>query len=171
MLTADRSFTKATFSLGVAALLALGATGCSSVVDGEHDTTIHFLVEPASDGSFNGWTDITLDGDISSVGTTNLWGVTLQVEQPSTVPDLTFLSTLTGQAVTSTASTTVVTQDMFPRNQTTVSLDVDYLGDLHPLFESSNEIHLVWTGTTNPAFTAWPSGGIWVQGDIRINVQ
>ena len=59
------------------------------------------------------------------------------------------------------------------RDDTTVSLNVKYLGDLHPLFESSNEIHLVWTGTVNPAFTQWPAGGagIWVQGDIRINVQ
>jgi hypothetical protein len=173
MLTADRHFTKAMFSLGVAAILALGATGCSAAIDGEHDTTIHFLVEPAPDGTFQGWTDITLDGDINSVGTTNLWGVTLQVEQPSTVPDLTFLSTLTGQAVVGSVSTTVVTQDSFPRNDTTVSLNVKYLGDLHPLFETSNEIHLVWTGTVNPAFTQWPAGGagIWVQGDIRINVQ
>ncbi len=160
-------------SLGVAAVLALGVTGCSAAIDGEHDTTIHFLVVPAPDTSFNGWTDITLDGDINSVGTTNLWGVTLQVEQPSAVTDLTFLSTLTGQAVVGDVSTTVVTQDSFPRGQSTVSLNVEYLGDLHPLFESSNEIHLVWTGTVNPAFTGWPAGdtGIWVQGDIRINVQ
>jgi hypothetical protein len=172
MLTAARTgSTKALFSVGVAAFLALGATGCSAAIDGEHDTTIHFLVEPGASGAFNGWTNIVLDGDINSVGTANLWGVTLQVEQPSTATDLSFLSTLTGQAVTATASTTVITQDMFPRNQTTVSCNVEYLGDLHPLFESSDEIHLVWTGTINPDFTAWPSGGIWVQGDIRINVQ
>jgi hypothetical protein len=175
MLTADRNnLLKAMFSLGVTAALALGATGCSSVIDGEHDTSITFLVEPAPGGtSFNGWTDIVVDGDISSVGTTNLWGVTLSVKSPSTVTDLSFLSTLTGQAVTPTASTTVATLDSFPRNQTTVSMNVVYLGDLHPLFESSDEIRIVWTGTTNPDFTGWPTDGtgIWLQGDVRINVQ
>ncbi len=126
--------------------------------------------QPAT-GSFNGWTDITVDGDISSVGTTNLWGVTLQVEQPSTVTDLSFLSTLTGQAVTSTATTTVVTQDTFPRNTPTVSLNVKYLGDLHPLFESSDEIHLVWTGDHQPRLhgVAVRDGHLG-SGDIRINV-
>jgi hypothetical protein len=172
MLTADRSwFTKTVLSLGVAAIVAFGATGCGAAIDGEHDTSINFLVEPQSDGSFWGWTDITVGADINSVGTANLWGVTLSVEKPATVTDLTFFSTLTGQAVTPAATTTVATLDTFPRDQTTVSMNVVYLGDLHPLFESSNEIRLVWTGTVNPAFTAWPTGGIWVQGDVRINVQ
>jgi len=158
-------------ALSALGLLALGSAGCASVVSGNQDTTIHFLVEPKSDGSFFGWTEITVDGDINSVGVANLYGVSLGLEQPSTVSDLTFLSTLTGQAVTPTALTTVAHLDTFPRDQPTVSMHIDYLGDLHPLFESSTTIRINWTGTVNPAFTAWPTGGIWLQGDVTINIQ
>jgi hypothetical protein len=171
MLMADRSL-RAISSLGVTALLALGSlatTGCGAIA-GEHDQSIDFLVLPnASDHSFNGWTDITVGADVSSVGVTNLYGVTLAVKSPSTVTDLTFLSTLTGTA----AGTPVAHLDSFPRDQTTVSMHVDYLGDLRPLFENSNTIRIVWTGQANPAFTDWPAGntGIWVEGDVFVNIQ
>jgi len=61
--------------------------------------------------------------------------------------------------------------DSFPSGQPPVSMHIDYLGDLHPLFETSSMIRINWTGTVNPAFTAWPSGGIWLQGDVIINIQ
>jgi len=149
------------------ALAGLGATGCTS---GEHDQSFTFLVAPATDGSFTGWTDIKLGVDISSIGPTQLWGVSLGMRPPAPVPDLTFLATLVGKAETSTAETQVVHLDSFPKGQTTVDLDIDYTGDLHPLFMTDNEIRIDWSGTTNPDFEAWPAGGIWMQGDIVINV-
>jgi hypothetical protein len=168
--TNQNSF-KGLLALG-AACLALAGTGCAGSVSGEHDTTFHFLVAPQSDGSFWGWTEITVGGDINSVGVANLWAVRLSVEMPPEA-DLSFLSTLKGEAVTPNARTTVVTSDastFVPGTQST-SLNVVYLGDLHPLFKDSTTIRIEWSGATNPAFTTWPSGGIWMQGDVIINVQ
>jgi hypothetical protein len=155
-------------TLIAAAALGLGGAGCAS---GEHDTTFHFLVVPAPDATFNGWTEITLGVDINSVGTTNLWGMTMGMKAPAPLPDLTFLSTLTGQAQTATGLTTVVTEDSFPKGAPSVEMTVAYFGDLHPLFEDAHTIRLNWSGATNPAFTDWPAGGIWMEGDVIINVQ
>lgn len=175
MLVANRTEQDgAVFSLGVmaSALLALATSGCGAALSGEHDTTFKFNVErdPASD-AFSAWTDITVGGNINSVGPTSLWQVTLALEMPSPVSDLSFLSTLEGQAVTPTATTTVAHLKTSTRGQQSVSLWIDYLGDLHPLFENTTTIHISWTGTTNPAFTAWPAGGIGLLGDVVINIQ
>lgn len=150
----------------VGVLAGLGAAGCTS---GEHSTSFSFLVAPLTDGTFGGWTDIKLGIDISSVGTTNLWGATLGMQQPAPVPDLTFLSSLVGKA--DETMTTVVNQDVFPTGQPTVDLNIDYLGDLHPLFTTDNEIRIDWSGALNPAFKDWPTGGIWMQGELVVNVQ
>ncbi len=152
-----------------AAGLALGTAGCAS---GEHDTTVHFLVEPVPGGTtWSGWTELTLGVDIDSVGTTNLWGVTLGMNAPAPVPDLTFLSSLLGQSQVGDVLTPIVSQDSFPAGEPSVELKLLYFGDLHPLFESPNTIRLQWSGQTNPDYKNWPAGGILMQADIVINVQ
>jgi hypothetical protein len=149
------------------AALALASTGCGSVVSGEHSQSFNFLVNPVPGGtSFSGWTNINVAGNINSVGPADLWGVTLGVQSPPEA-DLSFMSTLAGSAM----GTTVATLNSFPAGEQTANMTIVYLGDLHPLFQDSSTIHIIWTGTTNPAFTAWPSGGIWVQGNVTINVQ
>jgi hypothetical protein len=175
MLAAHRTgLDRAKFSLGVtaAALLALATSGCGSTLSGEQEAKFSFTLinEPASN-TFSAWTDITVDGNINSVGPATLLAVTLALDTPSPVTDLSFLSTLEGKAVTPTATTTVATLTAPTRAQQSVSLHIDFFGDLHPLFESSSTIHITWTGTTNPAFTAWPADGIGLQGDVEINVQ
>ncbi len=150
--------------------LGLGSSSCSAVLSGTHDTTFDFLVEPVPAGTFQGWTDITLSEDISSFGQAELYGVSLQVEKPPTVPDLTFMSTLTAYAVTAKGQTQMAHVEGFQRGETTVEMHIDYLGDLHPLFEDAHTIHIIWVGSANPAFTAWPTGGIWVSGDVTINL-
>ncbi len=163
---------RASSTLVLAALLALGSAGCASSLSGEQDTTIHFLVEPdPGTQDFTGWTEITVDGNINSVGVANLYGVTLGLQEPSTVSDLSFLSTLVGKASTPSGLTQVTHLDAFPRGEPSVSMHIDYLGDLHPLFETSSTIRIDWSGTVNPDFTAWPAAGIWVQGDVIINIQ
>jgi hypothetical protein len=166
-----RGLGRAKFTLGVTAI-ALFTGGCAS---GEHDATFHFLVLPLTGSvAFKGWTDITVGVDVSSVGTAVLYGVTLQVESPTTVADLSFLSTLTGAATDPNAAgafTTLVTLDSFPPGETSADMQIDYPGDLRPLFDSTNTIRINWTGNTNPAFTAWPAGGIWVAGDVSIDVE
>jgi hypothetical protein len=165
---------QAKLSLGVAAsaLLALATSGCGSTLSGEQDAKFNFKVlgAPASN-TFSAWTDITVDGNINSVGPATLLAVTLALDTPSPVTDLSFLSTLEGQAVTATTKTTVATLTTPTRGEQKVSLHIDYFGDLHPLFESTSTIHITWTGDTNPAFTAWPADGIELQGEVEINIQ
>jgi hypothetical protein len=172
MLTAPRTTRlRSLAALAATAALALSTAGCGAAIKGEHDAQFHFLVEPqSSGGTFWGWTEITLGGDINSVGTTNLWAVSLAVEKPPEA-DLSFLSTLTGQAVVGETRTTVVQGNTFPPGQSNVYLNVVYHDDLHPLFKDSTTIRIEWTGNTNPAFTKWPQGGIWIQGDVVVNVQ
>jgi hypothetical protein len=175
MLAANRTgLGRARFSLGVtaAALLAVATSGCGSTLSGEQDAKFSFVLinEPASN-TFSAWTNITVDGSINSVGPATLLAVKLALDTPSPVSDLSFLSTLEGQAVTPTATTTVATLTTPTRGEQSVSLHIDYFGDLHPLFESSSTIHITWTGATNPAFTAWPADGIGLQGEVEINIQ
>jgi len=149
-------------------LLALSTSGCGSTLTGEQDTTIHVLAEPTSPGGTALWryTDIHVAGDINSVGPATLLAVTLALDEPSPVSDLSFLSTLQAQA----AGTTLATLTTPTRDEQSVSLHIDYFGDLHPLFESSTTIHIVWTGTLNPAVTV-PAAGVSLQGSIKINIQ
>ena len=157
-------------SLALTALLALSSTSCGAVLSGTHDTQFHFLVEPQAGGNFSGWTEITLGGDISSVGTTKLWAISLVAQTPPEA-DLSFLSPLKGEAVTATGRTPVATLTSFPPGEQTASMQIVYFDDLHPLFKDASTIRIEWTGATNPAFTQWPTGGIWMQGDVTINVE
>jgi hypothetical protein len=163
------------FGMGLvaAAAFALSTSGCAAVLSGQHDQTFHFLVVPQGNDTFWGWSEITLGADIDQFGSAELYGVTLQVSTPPTVTDMSFLSSLKAETVTPSARTTVATLNQFPRGEQTVIMHIDYLGDLHPLFETSTKVRIEFTGSINPAFKAWPpnNAGIWVQGDVTINLQ
>jgi hypothetical protein len=163
------------FSLGVMApaLIALATTGCGATLSGEQDATVHLQLPRKPDSSLFYHNEITVGGNINSVGPATLLAVTLSLEPPILAPDLSFISTLEGQAVTATKNTPVATLTASTRGQQSVSLHIDYFSDLHPLFENSTTIKIVWTGTTDPAFTGWPADGspINVRGDIKINIQ
>ena len=167
-------FRRALFTLGVlfTAALAVSTSGCLAVFGGLQSTNVDFLVVPHN-GAFWGWTEITVGVDISSVNKATLVSVTMDVEKPVGTPDLSFLSTLKGEAVTPTARTTLVTLDRFPKGEQAVIMNVVYAGDLHPLFKDSQTIRIEWTGATNQAFTGWPPGnaGFWVRGAVQINLE
>ena len=162
------------FPLGVVltAALAVSTSGCLAVFGGVQNTSIDFQVVPHN-GTFWGWTEITVGGDISSVNKATLVSVTMDVEKPVGTADLSFLSTLKGEAVTAAARTTVVTLDQFPKGEQAVTMNVVFGDDLHPLFKDSRTIRIEWTGATNPAFTAWPADGMgfWVRGALQINLE
>jgi hypothetical protein len=152
-----------------AAFVGLCGAGCAS---GQHDATFNVLVDPpAFGGPFTTGTVITLDADISSVGSATLYGLTLSTSPPSSLPDLSFLSTLQGQAENGSMLTTLVTQDSFPVGQPSVEMTIVYFGDLRPLFQSDGSIQINWSGTTNPAYKGFPAGGGWMLGDVTINAQ
>jgi hypothetical protein len=170
-----RGLRRAMFPLGVVLTAALCAStsGCLAVFGGLQNTTINVQYVPNSTGVFSGWTEITVGGDINSVNSATLVSVTLDASTPVGTPDLSFIGSLKGEAVTATARTTVVTLDSFPKGEQSVAMNVVYDGDLHPLFKDSQTIRIEWTGTSNPAFTAWPPGGVGfgVQGNVQIDVE
>lgn len=151
------------------ALLALGSTGCNAVLKGTHDAPFHVTVAPMGGTSFFWWTKINVDGDLSSVGTTDLWAVTLAVDSPPEA-DLTFLSNIQGAAVKNGTLTPLAKADSFERGETTANMTILYFDDLHNVFDGST-ITINWTGATNPAFTAWPAEGITMSGNVTINVE
>lgn len=170
-----RRLKKAMFTVGVvaAAAFSLSTSGCAALLTGDQDAQADFLVVPKSNGTFWGWTEITVGGDINSVGPANLEAITLQVEKPPGFDDLSFLASLQGEAVTASARTLVAKLDSFPRGEQAVTMDIAFQGDLHPLFKDQSTIRIEWTGSINPAFTGWPAdgSGIWVKADVKIFIQ
>jgi hypothetical protein len=158
-----RSSRCASFFLALS--LSVGSFGCTSVIS-EYDVDADFTVSPKVDGTFFWWNEITLDNDVNSYGSARLGFVRLDVLPPA--EDLTFLSSVVGEAVTSTERTTVVSQAPFPAGEPNVILDLKYDGDVRPFFEDGKKVRLEWTGKTNPKFLAWPPGGIKVSVKARL---
>jgi hypothetical protein len=163
-------------ALGIAgAALALAGSGCSSVA-GVQQTTIDFSILPRADGTFWGWTNITVQQDVNQSNGATLLSVTLDVANPPGTPDLSFLKTLDGVADAPNDAgpqTPVLSLDDFPKGEQAVVMNVLYHGDLRPFFTDGHTIRLEWTGTINPAFTAWPpdNAGFQLRGRIQIDVQ
>jgi hypothetical protein len=143
----------------------VGSFGCSSVVS-EYDVDADFTVSPKIDGTFFWWNEITLDSDVNSYGSARLGFVRLDVLTAG--EDLTFLSSVLGEAVTSTDRTKIVSQSPMPEGEPNVILDLAYNGDIRPFFEDGHKVRLEWTGQTNPNFLSWPPGGIKVAVKARL---
>ena len=158
-----RSSRHASFFLALC--LTVGSFGCTSVIS-EYDVDADFTVTPKIDGTFFWWNEITLDNDVSSYGAVRLGFVRLDVMPPG--EDLTFLSSVLGEAVTSKERTKVVSQSPMPKGEPNVVLDLAYDGDIRPFFEDGKTVRLEWTGQTNPQFLAWPPGGLQVAVKARL---
>ncbi len=158
-----RSSRHASFFLAL--FLSAGSFGCSSVIS-EYDVDADFTVSPKIDGTFFWWNEITLDNDVSSYGNVHLGFVRLDVMPPG--EDLTFLSSVVGEAVTSKERTTIVSQSPMPKGEPNVILNLTYDGDIRPFFEDGRTVRLEWTGQTNPQFLAWPPGGLKVAVKARL---
>lgn len=159
--------------LGFVAAAALGVStsGCLSVLGGTHSTDITFPLDRKPGGNaFWAWNEITIDQDISSVTTAKLIGVSLSIEAPEGA-DFAFLSSVKGEAVTPSGRTTVVQLDNIPAGEPNVTMAIVYLDDLHPLFKDAHTIRIEWSGATNPAFTAWPTGGFTIKATIQIDIE
>lgn len=145
--------------------LTVGSFGCSSVVS-EYDVDADFTVSPKIDGTFFWWNEITLESDVNSYGSAHLGFVRLDVQPPG--KDLTFLSSVLGEAVTSKERTKIVKQAPFPAGEPNVILDLLYEDDVRPFFEDGRKVRLEWTGQTNPNFLAWPPDGLKVSVKARL---
>jgi hypothetical protein len=154
-----------------AAALAVSTSGCLALVSGTHSTDVTFPLDRKPGGnSFWAWNEITVDQDINSVNSAKLIGVTLAIESPEGA-DFSFLSSITGEAVTPSGRTTVVKLDSIPPGEPSVALAILYLDDLHPLFKDQHTIRIEWTGATNPAFTNWPVGGYSIKATMQIDIE
>jgi hypothetical protein len=145
-------------------LVALGSMGCSSVV-GQQDVDASFTVTPKADGTYLWWNEIEFGDDVNSFGVARLGFVRIDAAPPA--EDLTFLSMVQGEAVTSSGRTLIAKKDGMPKGEPNVVLDVVHEGDIRPFFEDGT-VRIEWTGKTNPNFTAWPAGGITVNVKARI---
>ncbi len=150
-------------------LLAAPAMGCS-VVSGDHDATTEFLVNPHADGTYKGWSEITISQDASSVKGATLVFARLELPDDSPAEDLTFMQNVFGELVTDTERTPVAQKDTMPKGEGTVVLDLLYDGDLRRFFPDGHTVRMEWQGTRNPAVTI-PEGGLWVTVRVRVNVE
>ncbi|NUQ75237.1 MAG: hypothetical protein HUU21_16930 [Polyangiaceae bacterium] len=155
--------------LAAGGLLALASTGCTSIV-GEQSAETKFLVGSAGDGSFFGWSEITIEQDANSVDGAKLNAVTIEPLEGSSATDLTFVQSVVGEAVTSKARTTVVEQLSMPPGERLVSMNVVHTGDLRGFFEDGHTIRVEWSGKTNPSYP-WPPEGIWIRVRVFVEIE
>src|SRR5262245_58689837 len=76
-------------------LFALAGGGCASIA-GDQDAETRFLLKPGADGTFFGWSEITIDEDANSVDGATIQFVTL--ERMERDGDLTFIQSVMGEA-------------------------------------------------------------------------
>jgi hypothetical protein len=150
-------------------LAALPLTGCA-LVSGQHDATTEFLVDPKADGTYWGWSELTISQDASSVSGATLQFARLELPDDSPAEDLTFLQNVFAEVVTPDKREPVAKKDQFPEGEPYVPLDLLYDGDLRGFFPDGHTIRIEWTGARNPAVTI-PEGGLWVTVRLRVNVQ
>jgi hypothetical protein len=156
-------------ALAAMVLLAAPTMGCS-VIAGDHDATTKFLVNPHADGTYKGWSEITISQDANSVKGATLKFARLELPDDSPVDDLTFIKDVYGELVTPTERVPVAQQDTMPEGEGTVVLDLLYNGDLRRFFPDGHTVRIEWQGTRNPAVEI-PAEGLWVQVRVRVNVQ
>lgn len=150
-------------------LAALPLTGCA-LVSGSHDATTEFLVDPKFDGTFWGWSEITISQDANSVSGAKLQFARLDLPEDSPADDLTFLQNVLAEVVTPDQRVPVAKKEQFPEGEPYVPLELLYDGDLRGFFPDGHTIRIEWTGSRNPAVEI-PEGGLWVNVRIRVNVE
>lgn len=154
--------------IAAVALLCLPATSCS-VIAGQYDATTEFLVNPHADGTYYGWSEITISQDASSVKGATLQFARLELPDDSPSDDLTFMQDVYGELVTDTERVPVAEKKTMPEGEGTVILDLLYHGDLKRFFPDGHTVRMEWKGSRNPA-VAIPDGGLWVTVRVRVNV-
>src|SRR5262245_39338611 len=130
-----------TLIVSALSILALALAGCGSVA-GDQEAEAKFKVAPRGDGSFFGWTEITLSDDANSVDGATIGFVRLEAQPPA--KDVTFLQSVNGEAVTSKERTLLVTKNGMPADEVFALMDIVYKGDLRPFFEDGRMIRIEW---------------------------
>lgn len=152
------------------ALAAIPATGCAGLA-GEEEVEAGFPVRPTPDGSFFGWTEVTISADANDAERATLISARLDVADPSQASDLSFLRTLKGEAVLDTERTLVIDEESFPKGERPVGLNIVYGGDLRPFFKDGHTVRLEWTGLIDTSFSPWPPDGIDCKVSAKVDIE
>ena len=156
--------------LAATSLAALALLTSCSFVAGQHDATTKFLVSPQANGTFWGWSEITISQDADSVDGATLQFARLELPEDSTAEDLTFMQGVLAEVVTPDERVAVAKKDQFPEGEPYVPLDLLYDGDLRGFFTDGHTVRIEWTGSRNPAVPI-PEEGYWVTVRVRVNVE
>lgn len=170
--TPDPRAARALFVVTLCAVLALGSSACS-VVSGEHEAETRFLVKPNNLATFNGWSEITVSEDPSSVDSAELRFIRLEA-QDDKVADLTFIKDVTAEAAVAGVQTTVAKKAPMPPGERIVPLDRVYRGDIRQFFYKADDgdgytVHIDWHGSVDPG-KAIPPEGIWMRVKVAITI-
>jgi hypothetical protein len=166
----DRFSSRACRAVLAATMLAALPLSSCAVISGQYDAETEFLVDPNLNGSFWGWSEITIQQDAKSVKGATLQFARLEVPEESAAEDLTFLQNIVAEVVTPDTRVPVAKKDQFPAGEAYVPLDLTYEGDLREFFPDGHTIRIEWTGQRNPNVEI-PQGGYWVTVRLRVNVE
>ena len=139
------------------------------MISGSYDASTKFLVNPGASGTYNGWSEITITQDASSVSGAIVEWARLDLPEDSPAEDLTFIKDVYGELVVGDTRTPVAEQDTMPKGEPNVLLDLLYEGDIRQFFSDGHTVRIEWKGTRNPD-VAIPAGGLWVEVRVRVKV-
>jgi len=146
--------------------IAGASSGCRALA-GEETIEAHLVIKRNDSGTFFGWSEYKLDSPAAPDEGALLKRVLLRA--PEGIGDLTFITSLLGEAVTPTERTPIVQGADFPQNDTMASLEVLYDDDLRPFFPDGQKIRIEWSGTIDTAYP-YPDAGIEVTALITVEV-
>ncbi|WP_437830239.1 hypothetical protein [Sorangium sp. So ce1153] len=155
------------------AALALGASACATVA-GEHEVETKFLVKPTSQSDFSGWSEVSVSQDPNSVDGAKLMFIRLEARDDN-VPDLTFIKSITAEAVVDDVSTVVARKAPLPTGERIVPLDRVYHDDIRKFFYEDEEndgytVHVDWHGEIDLTKTI-PPEGVWMKVLVGIRIE
>ena len=149
--------------------------GCNFIA-GEHDAKTWFVVDPRADGTFFGWSQITIQQDAREVEGAELMFARLELPEDSQAEDLSFIRNVLAEVVILDENekrkkwASVAEKDEFPEGQPSVPLDLVFDGDLREYFPDGHTIRIEWSGQRNPNVKI-PEGGAKVMVHIRVRVE
>jgi hypothetical protein len=142
--------------VGVVAVLLLG---CGGKVEGQDGAEFEFTVKNQPSGAFSFESIINVEQDVSGAPFSVLVSVTLEVESPQG-ETLAFIEEVQADAVVSGKHTELVTLDSEGARGSSASMDIQYKGDLRPMFPDGHTIDVAWNGRIDPRFGPLPADGI-----------
>jgi hypothetical protein len=159
--------------VALAAVLSLGASACASVI-GEHEAETKFLVKPTPLSTFAGWSELTVSQDPNSIDGAELMFIRLEARD-NNVPDLTFIKSITAEAVVDGVATTIARKSPMPVGERIVPLTRVYHDDIRKFFYEDPEsggytAHVDWRGEIDQTKTI-PPEGVWMKVIVAIRVE